>query len=131
MCRDQRFGGTRCLHLQCRIFSFETLIFTYKSMWCNTLEQRFPCCVACPPRGALLVLWGNELFRRGTFILNEIRVQGKIYNLVGTCLKNFTYHLLLVLVVTPNSKQHILTPANLINVCYSLAELYISTACLN
>jgi hypothetical protein len=38
------------------------------------------------------------------------------------CLKYFTYHL--VLVLAPNYKQHILSPAKHRKVCYSLSELY-------
>jgi hypothetical protein len=40
-------------------------------------------------------------------------------------LKYFTYHLLLVPVLAPNYKQHILSPDKVRKICYSLAELYI------
>jgi hypothetical protein len=44
-------------------------------------------------------------------------------------LKYFTYHL--VLVLAPNYKQHILSPAKVTKVCYSLVELYVECVYLN
>jgi len=44
-------------------------------------------------------------------------------------LKYFTYHL--VPVLAPNYKQHILSPAKVRKVCYSLAELYVKSVYLN
>jgi hypothetical protein len=44
-------------------------------------------------------------------------------------LKRFTYHL--VPVLAPNCKQHILSPAEVIKLCYSLAELYVKCDYLN
>jgi hypothetical protein len=44
-------------------------------------------------------------------------------------LKYFTYHLLPVL--APNYKQHILSPAEVRKVCYSVAELYVRSVYLN
>jgi hypothetical protein len=46
-----------------------------------------------------------------------------------TWLKYFTYRLVLVLAL--NYRQHILSPAEVRNVCYSLAELYVRCVCLN
>jgi hypothetical protein len=37
----------------------------------------------------------------------------------------------LVPILAPNYKQHILSPAKLIKVCYSLAELYVKFVYLN
>jgi hypothetical protein len=45
-------------------------------------------------------------------------------------LKYFTYHLLLVPVLAPNYKQHILSPAKVIKMHYSLAELYVNSVYL-
>jgi hypothetical protein len=44
-------------------------------------------------------------------------------------LKYFTY--CLVLVLAPNYKQHILSPAEVRKVCYSLADLYINCVYIN
>jgi hypothetical protein len=44
-------------------------------------------------------------------------------------LKYFPYHL--VPVLAPNYKQHILSPAEVRNVCYSLAELYVMSIYFN
>jgi hypothetical protein len=44
-------------------------------------------------------------------------------------LKYFTYHL--VPVLAPNYKQHILSPAEVRKLCYSLAELYVKCVYLN
>jgi hypothetical protein len=46
-------------------------------------------------------------------------------------LKYFTYRLLLVLVLAPNYKQHILSLAKVRKVCYSLAKIYVKSAYLN
>jgi hypothetical protein len=46
-------------------------------------------------------------------------------------LKYFTYHILLVLVLAPNCKQHILSLAEVRKVCYSLAEFYVISLYLN
>jgi hypothetical protein len=46
-------------------------------------------------------------------------------------LKYFTYHFLLVSILAPNYKQHILSPAKVRKVCYSLAELYVRFFYLN
>jgi hypothetical protein len=51
---------------------------------------------------------------------------GKLNIYFGTVfawLKYFAYHL--VPVLAPNCKQHILFPAEVINECYSLTELYV------
>jgi hypothetical protein len=45
-----------------------------------------------------------------------------------TWLKYITY---IVPVLAPNYKQHILSPVKVINLCYSLAELYIRCVYLN
>jgi hypothetical protein len=66
---------------------------------------------------------------RDILILNKIWVQGKIYILIGTWLKYFTYHL--VPVLAPNYRQHILSPAELRKVSYSLAELYVKSVYLS
>jgi hypothetical protein len=44
-------------------------------------------------------------------------------------LKYITYRL--VPVLAPNIKQHILSPAEVIKVCYSLPELYVKCVYLN
>jgi hypothetical protein len=66
------------------------------------------------------------------FILNEIRVQGKIYTLIGTLLG---CHILLIIylvpVLAPNYKQHILLPAKVRQLCYSLIELCAKCIYLN
>jgi hypothetical protein len=73
---------------------------------------------------------GGELIVRGTFILNEIRVQGKIhFDWHFTWLKYFTYRL--VAVLAPNYKPHILSPAKVRKVYYSLAEIYVKCVYLN
>jgi hypothetical protein len=60
---------------------------------------------------------------RDIFILNEKWSQDKIHILVGTC------HL--VPVLAPNYKPHILSPAEVTKLCYSLAELYVRSVYLN
>jgi hypothetical protein len=50
-------------------------------------------------------------------------VQGKIHILMGTCLKYFTYRL--VLVLAPSYKQQIFKRAKVRKVYYSLAELHV------
>jgi hypothetical protein len=68
---------------------------------------------------------------RDIFILNEIWVQGKIYYFDRhiAWFKDFTYPL--VPALAPNYEQHILSPAEVRKVCYSLAELYIKCVYLN
>jgi hypothetical protein len=61
--------------------------------------------------------------------LNEIWTEDKMRILHFACSKYFTYHL--VPVLTPNYKQHILSPAKVRNVCYSSAELYAKSVYLN
>jgi hypothetical protein len=65
------------------------------------------------------------------FVLNEIWAQDKIYILLGTLLffKYFAYHL--VTVLAPNYDQHILLPAKVRKVCYSVAEIYVTSIYLN
>jgi hypothetical protein len=79
-----------------------------------------------PPKGG-----GRQGYcMRDIFILNEIWAQGKIYILVGAAwLKYFTYHL--VPVLAPSYKQHILSPAKVRKVCYSLRELCVKYVYLN
>jgi hypothetical protein len=45
-------------------------------------------------------------------------------------LKYFTYHSV-VLVLAPNYKQHILSPAKVREVCYSVGGLYVKSVYLN
>jgi hypothetical protein len=66
---------------------------------------------------------------RDIFVLNEICVQGKMYCLIDTWLKYFTYRLILVLAL--NYKWHILLPAEVRKVCYSLDELFVRYVYLN
>jgi hypothetical protein len=68
---------------------------------------------------------------RGIFILNEIWAQGKniYFDRHFAWLKYFSYRL--VPVLAPNFKQHILSLAEVIKVCYSLAELYVKCVYLN
>jgi hypothetical protein len=73
--------------------------------------HRFANCGA-PLEGALLVLWGG----------GSSLYAGHIYLI-------FIYHL--VPVLAANYKQHILSPAKLRNVCYSLADLYVKSVYLN
>jgi hypothetical protein len=53
------------------------------------------------------------------------------FNKHFTWLKYFTCHLLHILVLAPNCNQHILSPAEIRNVCYSSAELYVKCVYLN
>lgn len=46
-------------------------------------------------------------------------------------LKYFSYHLLLVPMLTPNHKQPKLSPANVRKVCLSLDELYVKSVYLH
>jgi len=63
-------------------------------------------------KAEVLKLWGQVVCMRDIFILNEIWAQDKIYfGKHFAWLKYFTYHLLLVPVLAPNYKQHILLPA--------------------
>jgi hypothetical protein len=68
-------------------------------------------------RGTPSVLWGVQVdYMRDISILNEIWVQGKIptyFDSHFAWLKYFTYRLRPVL--APNYKQHILSPAKVIN----------------
>jgi hypothetical protein len=93
------------------------------------IAQRFPNYGTRFPWGAPSVLWGPQFYyTTGIFILNEIWHKINIY--FGehfACLKYFTYHLLLVPVLAPNYKQHILSPATVRKVCYSLAERYVKS----
>jgi hypothetical protein len=85
-----------------------------------------------PAKGALFVLWGTRVVcTRGIFILNEIWAQDKniYFGKHFDWLKYFTYHL--VLVLAPNYKQHILSPAEVRKVFYSLSELYVKSVYLN
>jgi hypothetical protein len=67
---------------------------------------------------------------RDIFILNKIWAQDKIYfGRHFAWLKYFTYHLQLVLAA--KYKQHILSPAKVRKICYSLAELYVRYVYLN
>jgi hypothetical protein len=66
----------------------------------------------------------------GIFIFNEIRAQGEIYfGRHFSWLKYFTYHS--VPVLAPNYKQHILSPATVRELCYSLVEIYVRSVYLN
>jgi hypothetical protein len=65
------------------------------------------------------------------FILNETWVQVKYtFYRHFAWFKYFTY-CLVVLTLTTNYKQHILFPAKVIKVCYSLAELHTKSVYLN
>jgi hypothetical protein len=67
---------------------------------------------------------------RDIFILNKIWTKDKIY--FGghfAWLKYFTY--LLVPVLAPNYRQHILSPTVVGKVCYPLAELYVKCVYIN
>jgi hypothetical protein len=70
---------------------------------------------------------------RDISILNEIWAQSKIcifyFDRHFAWLKYFSYHL--VPVLAPNYKQHILSPAKVRKVCYSLTELYVKSVYLN
>jgi hypothetical protein len=57
-------------------------------------------------------------------------MQDEILILVGTWLKFFIYHLV-VPVLAPNYKQHILSPAKVKIECYSLAKFYVEFIYLN
>jgi hypothetical protein len=59
---------------------------------------------------------------RDIFILNEIRTQDKIYILVGTSLNLNILLIISLPVLALNYKQHNLSLANVIKVCYSVAE---------
>jgi hypothetical protein len=65
--------------------------------------------------------------------LNEIWAQEKNIYFDGhfAWLKCFTYHLLLVMVLASNFKQHVLLLAKVRKVYYSLAELYVRSVYLN
>jgi hypothetical protein len=96
------------------------------------LYQRFSNCGVRPPgRGAVGPLGGGRLdCVRNIFIWNEIWAKSKIHiDRHFLWLKYFTYHL--VPVLDPNYKQHILSPANVRKVCYSLDELYVGCVYLN
>jgi hypothetical protein len=83
----------------------------FQTVWRPPLGGRF-----CSSLG-----WG------GAFILNEIgqNTFGRHF----AWLKSFTYHS--VTVLAPNYKQHILSPAKIKIVCYSLAEHYVKSVYLN
>jgi hypothetical protein len=63
---------------------------------------------------------GRELFVWGAYLF-WTKYGGKIYILVVTWLKYFTYHL--VTILTPNYKQHILSPTKLRKICSPLSEI--------
>jgi hypothetical protein len=81
----------------------------------------------------VLELWGAPLWGGGEG--GEFIAWGtyKIYILIGTLLSwnilLIAYHL--VPVLAPNYKQHILSPAKVWKVCYSLAELYVRSVYFN
>jgi hypothetical protein len=80
-----------------------------------------------PPRGGgeLLVRGGEREWRgRYLFWMKNTYIDRRF-----AWLKYFTCHLLLAL--APNYKQHILSPAKVTKVCYSLAELYVKSVYLN
>jgi hypothetical protein len=73
---------------------------------------------------------GRIVCMRDLVVLNEVWAQGNIYfGRHFDWLKYFTYHLISVL--APNHKQHILSPAEVTKVCYSLAELHARSVYLN
>jgi hypothetical protein len=67
---------------------------------------------------------------RDIFILNKIWAQHEINMLVGNLLLQY-FTSLLVPVLAPNYKQHILSPAEVRKVCYSLAERYVRSVYVN
>jgi D-alanyl-lipoteichoic acid acyltransferase DltB (MBOAT superfamily) len=75
--------------------------------------------------------WGGGSYMRDVLILNEIWAQHKKTYLGRhfAWLKYFTYHL--VPVLAPNYKQHILSSAKHIKLCYSLPEVYVKSVYLN
>jgi hypothetical protein len=113
------------------------MYFLNENKWLMTyreicLFQKFSNCGAPPHRGAPLVLWGrSKLIVWETFILNEIWTQDKNINLYRhfALLKYFTS--LLVPVLAPNYKQHILSPVKVRKAYCSLAELYDKRVYLN
>jgi hypothetical protein len=77
-------------------------------------------------------LRGRELLVRHIYF--ETKRGRKIKCIFGrhfAWLKYFTYHLLLVPVLTPNYKQHILSPTEVRKVCYLLAEIYVKSLYFN
>jgi hypothetical protein len=67
---------------------------------------------------------------RNIFIVNEIWAHIGLYFIRHFAwLKYFSYHL--VLVLAPNNKQHILSPAEVRKVCSSVVELYVISVYLN
>jgi hypothetical protein len=94
---------------------FRNCIATIEALVLNSAEQRFPNCGE-PQRGGggggWYSGWGRGVCLWDKFILKEIGGQGKIFfDSHFAWLKYFTYHLLLVPVLAPNCKQHILLPA--------------------
>jgi hypothetical protein len=68
---------------------------------------------------------------RDIFILNEVPTQDKLY-IFGrqfAWLKYFTYYI--VPALAPYYKHHILPPAKVRKICYSLAESYVRSVYLN
>jgi hypothetical protein len=82
-----------------------------------------------PPGGALLVFCG-EFFVWGTILFwmkygSKVKMCRLFWDVL--CLVEIYYHLVLV----PNYKQHILWPAKVRKMCYSLAELCVKCVYLN
>jgi hypothetical protein len=105
-------------------------------IWCTVASAEVPKlwgAPSAPVSGALAPPGSHELFVWGTYLF-WTKCRRKIKCIFGrniAWLKYFTHDLLLVLVLAPNCKQHILLPAEVRNLCYSLAELYvISWICL-
>jgi hypothetical protein len=66
-------------------------------------------------------------------VLNERWAQDEIcyFGRHLDSLKYFTHQLILIPVLVTNCKLHILSPAEVRKVCYSLAEIYVRTVYFN
>jgi hypothetical protein len=89
----------------------------------STITTRPPKAIPCkvsspaPPGGAVSPPQGGRIV-----CVRENKIYRQALCLVEICL---------VSVLTSNNKQHILSPANVIKVCYSLGELYVKSVYLN
>jgi hypothetical protein len=99
----------------------------------NSVMPEIPKLWSAPPRGVLLDPGGavgpegDELFLWGTYLF-WTKYGCKIIFLVGIWLVEIFY---LSQVLAPNYKKHILSPAKVGKLCYSLAERYVESVYFN
>jgi hypothetical protein len=101
-----------------------SVLCTFISVVFCLVERSSNC--GAPPGGAVGPLDVLLVFMRDIFVMKQIWAQGNIY--FGrhlSWLKYFTYHLMPAL--ASNYTHHVLSPAEVRYVFYSLADLYVKS----